>query len=81
MADDLLKKIAANFAELSERERRMMKERFGIDMLPLPSMEQLGQAYETARAKVREFEESALRRRPPPRDGSEGTPPPVSPTD
>jgi DNA-directed RNA polymerase sigma subunit (sigma70/sigma32) len=80
MTDDLLKKIAANFAELSERERLMMKQRFGIDMLPLPTADQVGQVYETVRGKLREFEESVLRRRPP-RQGSEGTPPPASTPD
>ena len=63
--DDLLRKIAANFAELSERERRVFKDLFGVEMIKLPTPGEVGRAFEAARQKLREFEERA-RRQPPP---------------
>ena len=64
MADsDLLRKIAENFTELAERERRVFKDLTGVEMLKLPTLEEVGQAFEATRQKFREFEERA--RRPP----------------
>ena len=62
--DDLLRKIAENFAELSERERRVFRSVFGVEMIKLPTLEQVGRAFEVTRQKIREFEERA-RRHPP----------------
>jgi DNA-directed RNA polymerase sigma subunit (sigma70/sigma32) len=65
MADsDLLRKIVENFAELAERERRVFKDLTGVEMIKLPTLEEVGGVFEAARQKLREFEERA--RRPPP---------------
>jgi DNA-directed RNA polymerase sigma subunit (sigma70/sigma32) len=56
----LLKKIADNFLELSERERQMMKERFGIEMPRTPTLEEVQRAFEKTRDKLREIEERVL---------------------
>jgi RNA polymerase primary sigma factor len=76
---DLFEKIANNFAELSERERQVLKDRFGIDLLKMPSLEEVWQAFERTREKIREFERRATEgMRKPPRDDDPGTPPPAS---
>jgi DNA-directed RNA polymerase sigma subunit (sigma70/sigma32) len=65
MADsDLLRKIADNFTELTERERRVFKDIFGVEMIKLPTLGEVGRAFEATRQKFREFEERA-RRAPP----------------
>jgi DNA-directed RNA polymerase sigma subunit (sigma70/sigma32) len=76
----LLKKIADNFTELSERERRVMKERFGIEMPRIPTLEEVQRAFEKTRERIREFERRATAaNRKPPDDEDPGTPPPASP--
>ena len=62
MADNLWNKIAANFAELSEREGRVFKAVFGVELIKLPALEEVGVALHTARQKMREFEERARHR-------------------
>ena len=57
MVDSLLRKIADNFTELNERERKMMKERFGIEMPRTPTLEEVQSAFEKTRAKIREIEQ------------------------
>jgi DNA-directed RNA polymerase sigma subunit (sigma70/sigma32) len=70
MADsDLLRKIAENFTELAERERRVFKDLTGVEMLKLPTLGEVGRAFEATRQKLREFEERA-RRTPPPQGDS-----------
>ena len=65
MADsDLLRKIADNFTELAERERRVFKDLTGVEMIKLPTLEEVRGAFEATRQKLREFEERA-RRHPP----------------
>jgi DNA-directed RNA polymerase sigma subunit (sigma70/sigma32) len=60
MADsDLLVKIAENFTELTE-----LKDLTGVEMIKLPTLEEVRGAFEATRRKLREFEERA--RRPPP---------------
>src|SRR6185436_21095221 len=39
--DDLLKKLADNFHQLSERERKVLKEKLGIELMPLRTLEQV----------------------------------------
>ena len=76
----LLKKIANNFTELSERERQFMKEHFGIEMPSMPTLEEVQHAFERTREKIREFERRATAaNRKPPGDDDPGTPPPASP--
>ena len=54
MADtDLLRKIAENFTELAERERRVFKDFFGVEMIELPTLGEVGQAFEAARQNLR----------------------------
>jgi RNA polymerase primary sigma factor len=78
--DSLLKKIADNFVELSERERQVMKERFGIEMPRMPTLEELQHAFEKTRDKLREIEERARSRyRKPPGNDDGGAPPADSP--
>ena len=64
---DLFEKIADNFAELSERERQVLKDRFGIDLIRMPSLEEVVRAFGRAREKIRDFERraSAGMRKPP----------------
>ncbi len=73
----LLRKIADNFTELSERERLYMKEHFGIEMPRMPTLEEVRQAFDKSREKIREFERRATRteRKPPP-DNDPGSVPP-----
>jgi DNA-directed RNA polymerase sigma subunit (sigma70/sigma32) len=62
MADsDLLRKIAENFTELAERERRVFKDLTGVEMIKLPTLEEVGGVFEATRQKLREFEERARR--------------------
>ena len=61
---DLLRTIAENFAELAERERRVFKDVFGVELVKLPTLEEVGQAFDRTRQKLKEFEERA-RRHPP----------------
>jgi DNA-directed RNA polymerase sigma subunit (sigma70/sigma32) len=61
-SDDLLKKIAANFTELFERERRIFKDVVGVEMIKLPTLEEVGRTFAATRQKLREFEERARRR-------------------
>jgi len=77
--DDLLKKLADNFAELSERERKLLKEKLGIDLMPLPTLEQVHAAFLRTRDKIREIEERARAswRKPPTDADPGGTPPPA----
>jgi DNA-directed RNA polymerase sigma subunit (sigma70/sigma32) len=72
--DDLLKKLADNFAELSARERKLFKEKLGVELLPLPTLEQVEAAFRKTRDRLREFEERARAswRKPPTDDGSGG---------
>ena len=65
MTDNLWNKIAANFAELDERERRVFKDVFGVELIKLPTLEEAGVALDVACQKIREFEERARRRSPP----------------
>jgi DNA-directed RNA polymerase sigma subunit (sigma70/sigma32) len=79
MADDkdLFEKIASNFAELSARERQVLKDRFGIDLIRMPSIEEVARAFARTREKLRDFERRATEaagRKPPGGDGP-GTPP------
>jgi DNA-directed RNA polymerase sigma subunit (sigma70/sigma32) len=78
--ESLLKKIADNFTELSERERQVMKERFGIEMPRMPTLEEVQRAFAKTREKIREFERRATGtgRKPPP-DDDPGTAPPSAP--
>jgi DNA-directed RNA polymerase sigma subunit (sigma70/sigma32) len=79
--ESLLRKIANNFTELSERERQMMKERFGIEMPRMPTLDEVHRAFEKTREKLREFERRATssQRRPPPDDDPGGAPPSAPP--
>jgi len=78
--DSLLKKIADNFVELSERERQVMKERFGIEMPRTPTLEEVQRAYQKTREKLREIEERVRSRyRRPPGNDDGGAPPADSP--
>ena len=82
MSDDsLLRKIANNFTELSERERQMMKERFGIEMPRMPTLEDVQRGFEEARDRLRELEERARarNRKPPGNDDDGGSSPADSP--
>ena len=78
----LLKKIANNFTELNERERVVMKERFGIEMPRTPTLEEVQSAFEKARQKIRDIEAQARAgwtRKPPGGDEGSGSPPGDSP--
>ncbi len=59
--DDLFSRIARNFAELTEREYRVFKDVFGVEMVKLPTLEELGAAFDATRHKLKEFEERARR--------------------
>ena len=49
------------FNGLSEREKKVLKERFGVDLdLPLP--EDLGDQFEVTRERIRQIEEKALKK-------------------
>ena len=61
---DLFQKIAENFTELAEREYRVFKDVFGVEMVKLPTLGELEAAFDAAREKLREFEDRA-RRHPP----------------
>lgn len=79
---DLLKKIADNFTELNERERLVMKERFGIEMPRTPTLEEVQSAFQKTRAKIREIEERARAGwsgKPPGGNDGGGSPPGDSP--
>lgn len=65
MADNLWNKIAANFAELDERERRVFKDVFGVELIKLPTLKDVGEALDSTCRKVREFEERTRHRTPP----------------
>lgn len=62
--DDLFSRIARNFAELTEREYRVFKDVFGVEMVKLPTLEELGVAFDMTRERFRKFEER-VRRHPP----------------
>jgi DNA-directed RNA polymerase sigma subunit (sigma70/sigma32) len=82
MSDDsLLKKIANNFSELSERERQMMKKRFGIEMPRMPTLEEVQRAFAKTRDKLREMDERARaqHRKPPGTNDDGGASPADSP--
>jgi len=66
MVDSLLRKIADNFTELNERERKVMKEHFGIEMPRTPTLEEVQSAFEKTCAKIREIEQRV--RAPKPRE-------------
>jgi DNA-directed RNA polymerase sigma subunit (sigma70/sigma32) len=76
----LLRKIANNFTELSERERLFMKEHFGIEMPRMPTLEEVQDAFEKTREKIREFERRATKaEHKPPTNDDPGSAPPSAP--
>jgi len=80
---DLFEKIADNFAELSRRERQFLKDRFGIELIEMPSLEEVSRAFQRARAKIREFEHRATAgmRKAPGEDARGGAQPAGPPSD
>jgi|KBSSwiStaDraftv2_1062776.scaffolds.fasta_scaffold240155_3 DNA-directed RNA polymerase sigma subunit (sigma70/sigma32) len=78
--DDLLKKLADNFHELSERERKVLKEKLGIELMPLPTLEQVQAAFRKTRDRIREIERRARESwSKPPTDDDPGGAPPAEP--
>lgn len=47
---------------LTDREKRILKEKIGLENLDRSSLEQVGKQFEVTRAKIREIEERALKK-------------------
>ena len=55
-------------ASLTEREKKVLKEKFGLEKLDQKSLEEVGEKFEVTRKRIREIEEKALKKLNPNKD-------------